>query len=53
MACWGDELRTGCEMALRLCHPLEVAGSGVGDLSVMEAMGMEGGFGGREGRTRL
>lgn len=49
MACRGDELRTGCGMALRLCHPLEVAGSGVGDLSVMEAMGMEGGFW-REGR---
>lgn len=49
MACWGDKLRTGCGMASWLCHPLEVAGSGVGDLSIMEAPGMEDGFW-REGR---
>ena len=44
MACWGDKLRTGCGIASWLCHPLEVAGSRVGDLSIMEATGMEGGF---------
>ena len=49
MACWGDKLRTGCGIASWLCHPLEVAGSRVGDLSSMEATGMEGGFW-REGR---
>lgn len=53
MACWGDKLRTGCGMASWLCHPLEVAGSRVGDLSIMEATGMEDGFWRREGRTRL